>query len=447
LYAGSTTWPAGRAPEVLELAELAESRSPGLRAAPGTYPVPPGRGRWRVTLHARDFTGNASLAQTTMAVLPDAMTRVLTRAWNSSAQLDFAIDGRSEAAGLIAELQQDVVAWRWDDTANVDRPMFRGPITQTADNLTEETHVVNVTAHDHLAMLSRRLLTAAVTYTNADQDDMAADLVTRASAVSASSGTSLAPGSVLPLVLLLANPDGSTRSAKSGQLRSNTFNASTDLLTILDGEATLVNGFDYDVLPAGLTGSSDALRVFYPYQGVQRSDLALVYGSTVSALTRTIDSSTYGNYWRVIGNNSSGGNPATAQLFAETWNADANNVPTYPIGLWMSADNAPSIVTPAALTAQAQGDLSLHGTLIPVYTLTLTPGTYYYGAPFMGDVVPLVVQSGRLNVNTNVRVLGITYQIGDDGQEDVLLTVGQPGRTLVQLIQQSQHDLNALALR
>jgi hypothetical protein len=85
--------------------------------------------------------------------------------------------------------------------------------------------------------------------------------------------------------------------------------------------------------------------------------------------------------------------------------------------------------------------------LIPVYTLTLTPGTYYYGAPFMGDVVPLVVQSGRLNVNTNVRVLGITYQIGDDGQEDVLLTVGQPGRTLVQLIQQSQHDLNALALR
>jgi hypothetical protein len=65
----------------------------------------------------------------------------------------------------------------------------------------------------------------------------------------------------------------------------------------------------------------------------------------------------------------------------------------------------------------------------------------------MGDVVPLVVRSGRLNVNTNVRVLGITYTIGDDGQEDVALTVGQPGRSLVQLLQQSQHDVNALARR
>ena len=44
----------------------------------------------------------------------------------------------------------------------------------------------------------------------------------------------------------------------------------------------------------------------------------------------------------------------------------------------------------------------------------------------MGDVVPLIVQSGRLNVNTNVRVVGITYAIGDDGQEDVTLTVGRP---------------------
>jgi hypothetical protein len=440
----ATTWPAGRAPQVADLADL---EPPGPRAAPGTYPVPPGRGRWRLTLHARDFTGSANLAQTAMASLGDATGRVVTRAWNTPAQLDFTIDGRSQAAGLIAELQQDIVAWRWDDTSGVDRPMFRGPVTQTADALTADAHSVAVTAHDHLAMLSRRLLTQPATYTNADQDDMAADLVTKASAVTASSGTSLAPGSVLPLVLQTANPDGSTRTTKSGQLRSNTFNASTDLLSILDGEATLVNGFDYDVLPAGLTGTSDALRIFYPYQGVQRSDLALVYGSSVTALTRTVDSSTYGNYWRVIGNNSSGGNPAIAQMFAETWSADANNVPAYPVGLWMSADNAPSSVTPAALAAQAQGDLSLHGTLIPVYTLTLTPGVYYYGAPYMGDVVPLVVRSGRLNVNTNVRVLGITYTVGDDGQEDVALTVGQPGRTLVQMLQQSTQDLNALARR
>jgi hypothetical protein len=442
-----TTWPAGRGPEIADLSALAarhNAQTP--RAAPGTYPVPPGRGQWRVTLHNRDFTGQLTLAQTTTAALTDAYSRVLTRAWDTSAQLDLNIDGRSEAAALIAELQQDVVAWRWDDTAGVDRPMFRGPITQTLDTLDENSHVVAVTAHDHLSMLSRRLLTAQVPYTNIDQDDLAADLVNRASNVSSSSGTSFAPGSVLPLTLALVNPDGTVRTVKSGQLQTVTFNASTDLLTILDGQAKLQSGFDYDCLPGGLNGTSDALRVFYPYQGVQRTDLALVYGSTVSALTRTIDSSLYGNYWRVIGNNGQS-DPNAAQLAAESWNSDANNVPKYPVGLWMSADNAPSIASSGALLSQAQGDLALHGSLIPTYTLSLAAGVYYYGAPYMGDVVPLVVRSGRLNVNTNVRVLGITYTIGDDGQEDVALTVGQPGRTLVQMIQQSQQDVNALARR
>jgi hypothetical protein len=438
-----TTWPAGRGPEVADLERL---EPPGERAAPGTYPVPPGRGQWRLTLHNRDFTGQLSLYQTSTAALTDSISRVLTRAWDTAAQLDFTIDGRSEAAALISELAQDVVAWRWDDTAGIDRPMFRGPITQTQDNLDEQSHVVNVTAHDYIAMLSRRLLTAAVTYTAADQDDIVADLVNRASAVSSSGGTSFAPGSVLPVTLALVNPDGTVRTIKSTQIRTLPYQASTDLLTITDGLAKLLNGFDYDILPAGLGGTADALRIFYPYQGVQRSDLALVYGSTVAQVQRTVDSSIYGNYWRVIGNNGSA-DPNAAQLFAETWSSDANNVPKNPVGLWMSADNAPSLTDANSLVAQAQGDLSLHGSLIPTYTLTLTAGAYYYGAPYMGDVVPLVVRSGRLNVNTSVRVLGITYTIGDDGQEDVALTVGQPGRTLIQMIQESQSDINALARR
>jgi hypothetical protein len=175
--------------------------------------------------------------------------------------------------------------------------------------------------------------------------------------------------------------------------------------------------------------------------------MALILCSTVSSLTRLVDSSTYANYWRVIGNNGSGGSTTAAQLAAEAWNADANSVAANSLGLWMSPDNAPSLTTPAALQAQANGDLSLHGTLIPSYTVTLSPGAYVYGSPNMGDVVPLRVTSGRLNVNTWIRVLGLKFTIGDDGQEDVALTVGVPGRTLVQMINQSKRDINALAQR
>jgi hypothetical protein len=436
------TWPAGRA----AVGDLEDTYTPDGRAAPGAYPIPAGRGRWRVTLHARDFTASLTPYQTSLAALPDAANRKLTRAWNTPAQLDFTIDGRSDQASLIAELQQDVMAWRWDDTAGADRAMFRGVVSQTSDTVSEESHLLAVTAHDYAGMFARRLLTNALAYNNVDQDDIVADLVSKANNVVSVNGTPMSPGSVMPLTVALVNPDGTTRTAKSGQARVRNYNASTDIATLLGELAAVINGFDYDVLPTGLNGTADALRLFYPYQGVQRSDLALVYGSSVTALTRQIDSGAYGNFWRAVGNNGSA-DPAAPQLVAETWNTDANSVSTRPVGLWMSVDNAPSVVTQATLNDQANGDLSMHGTIIPTYTLTLAPGFYGYGSPYLGDVVPLVVRSGRLNVNTNVRVLGITYTIGADGQEDVALTVGQPGRTLVQMIQQSQSDVNALARR
>jgi hypothetical protein len=65
----------------------------------------------------------------------------------------------------------------------------------------------------------------------------------------------------------------------------------------------------------------------------------------------------------------------------------------------------------------------------------------------MGDTVPLVVEAGRLNVNTTVRVLGITYTIGDDGQEDVALTLGRPLTTLADAFTQADRDADALTRR
>ena len=65
----------------------------------------------------------------------------------------------------------------------------------------------------------------------------------------------------------------------------------------------------------------------------------------------------------------------------------------------------------------------------------------------MGDVVPLVVNSGRLNVNATIRILGITYAIGDDGQEDVSLTVGRQPLTFTQLVTQADRTADALTRR
>jgi hypothetical protein len=43
--------------------------------------------------------------------------------------------------------------------------------------------------------------------------------------------------------------------------------------------------------------------------------------------------------------------------------------------------------------------------------------------------------------------MGITYNIGDDGQEDVDLVLGRPATTLLKLFTQSERDLDALTRR
>jgi hypothetical protein len=50
-------------------------------------------------------------------------------------------------------------------------------------------------------------------------------------------------------------------------------------------------------------------------------------------------------------------------------------------------------------------------------------------------------------VSTTVRVLGINYAIGDDGTEDVEVTVGRPALTLTALFRDVARDVNALARR
>ena len=428
-----TPWPQGRAPDGSEEVGL----GPRLNADP--EPVPSGRGRWRLHLQARQFgpaTRSAPIAE-----LASARSRRLEQKYNAPATLTFTVSGRSPEAAELAELRSDVVATRWDETSGRDVIVFRGIVAQTEDQISEQEHTVTVTCHDYLKMLERRLLTAPYAPTQTDQDVIVRDLVAYASTVPTSGGQSFGAGAYLPLVAQPVNPDGAERVTPSGQLRDRAYLGNQKLDEALANLAAVINGFDYDLAPYGL-GDADAVRVFYPYQGTQRFDMALVYGSTVSALTRTVNSGDYANYWRVLGEGTE-----DAQLYAEAHNSDAIDVTVTGLGLWQSGDNASDVSIQSTLDEKAHGDLAQSSILVPSYTVTMRPGAYVWGSPDMGDVVPLVVRSGRLDVVTDVRVVGLTYAIGDDGDEKVELTVGRPVRTLTQLINAPVADVNALARR
>jgi len=414
----------------------------GGRIGPGAWPVPEYRSRWRLTLHTRAFSPK-TLAQTLIAELVDARGRRLDQVWNTPAALTFTLDGRSQSAGLVQELLHDVVAWRWDDQVGSDIPVFRGPITQSEDQITTEAHTVTYTCHDYAAVLGRRLVTATYSVTGRDQDLIVGDLLGLASSASTSSGTSLTPASFLPVSLLAVTPAGVLRGL-SGQLRNRTYYGSQNIGTAIDDLSKVANGYDYDVIPSAVD-DHDSLRVFYPQQGVTRTGIALQYGSTVATLTRSINSADYANYVRVLGNNTSAS--PTPQLYSEAWDTTAHSISTTPVGLWMTADDNASDTVQSALDDKAAGDLNYDAILDPAYTLTMTPDAYTWGNPNMGDIVPLIVNSGRLNVNTSVRVLGISYDIGDDGQEDVILTVTRPQTSLAKIFRKSDRDVKALARR
>jgi hypothetical protein len=235
-------------------------------------------------------------------------------------------------------------------------------------------------------------------------------------------------------------------------MRDRTYAGNTQYGTALDQLAHVIGGFDYDVVPGMrgpfLNGNWDWLRIFYPSQGVVRTE-PLEYGSTIAALTRSVNSADYANFVRVLGNNGSS-DPNAAQVYAEEWNGDANNVTVAPVGLWMDAENGADVSVQSTLTEQAEGTLDLKGVLEPSYSLTLRPGTYRDGAFNMGDTMPIVIRSGRLNVtpdNATLRIVGLTFDISDDGTENVGLTVGRSLTELADLLTETARDVNALARR
>jgi hypothetical protein len=433
------TWPDGRAAVLLD--EPSERPiGPGNLVAP--VAIPPGRGRWYLTLHNRVWENQSTWQATIIAGLPSARSRTLTQQWNMPAQLQWSMPGLTQEAALIKELETDVMAWRWDESSGADVCMFHGIVTASQDDLSEQAYTVTFTAMDYLAMLGRRYSSAAFSYNNVDQDSIAAALVAFLPGV-----PNLMPGGYLPIRAVPRNPDYTYRAAATGTLRVRNYTAGAQILTLLDELAKCQGGFDYDCTPSnpalGQAGPQPVVRIFFPYQGISRSDISLVYGSSVSALTRQVNSADYANYWRVIGAPPSPG----TQLSSETWNADANNVGVNPIGTWQDIDNAPAVSVQATLDQQAAGDLSLFGVLTPTYQLTLRPNFYTFGNPNMGDVVPLIVKAGRLNVNSSIRVLGITYTIGDDGDENVALTVGRPESTLPGILTATNRDVAALSRR
>jgi hypothetical protein len=419
---------------------------PRIEVDPRMTDPPDGRW-WRVQLWRRyPFSGK-------IAELSEARSRSLHLDLRGPARFAFTIDGRSLEGALMAELTQDVVALRWNPVTAAYDIAFRGPIAQIEDVLSETVHSVNVTAGDYRAMLDRRLI-----YSGGQVYDPIVGItptVDQAVMVRLYSvqlhtgglGLNMRWGGVW-------NPDGTYRSdADTGTQRQRVVQGGETCATWIDQLSAVEGGFDWSVEPVNPNNSlvwTAEVRVWYPRRGTTKQWVA-EYGVTVGNLTRTARTSDFANYIRVSGASLTTinvpGQPATTvPIFA----VYPDTVGTEPdaVGFWQSAKAQPDVMLPQTLREAAIGYWNVLRNPQPSYTLDVIPRRWHSPADcWLGDTIPLRINSGRLTVDDVVRIVGLDWQISDNNTDVLSLTCARPLDNFATMSADTQKALAALARR
>ncbi len=324
--------------------------------------------------------------------LTEAKSRNVTLRLTEPSEASFTLDGTSRDAGRIKELVTDV--WLFRD----GRPLYRGRVGLTGDDLDEDRHGMAVSSADYRAVLGRRLLREGdpLTYTQVDQAQLAWNLI---------SITQGRTGGSLGIVR------GSGQA--TGVLRDRTWEPGETVLHYLDLLANVQDGFDYDLAPSG-TSTALSFDVFYPLRGTDRQ-VVLDFPGAIAKGSRQVDPGQYANSVRVSGDET-----------VVPARATAANVGTADEGRWEAQVGDTTILEAATLTARAQAELALAQVVTPSWTVTLRPN--FWGGPdhiWLGDPVTLAVRSGRLSALTSLRVQELGIALDDNDEETVSLTLGQ----------------------
>jgi hypothetical protein len=369
-----------------------DTPTPGGGTVPGViggFPVP-APAQWRLFLHrprsAEPYADVAATSRTVVLNLGEPSTCA------------FGLSGRDPNVDQVEEFIADVV-WRRNGVA-----MLRCRVGASDDSIDVDTHRVNFSGVDYRSLLDRRYLSTTISTTGSptgrEQNEIVWDMVAQ---------TQAQPNGNL----------GITKSqtwVSSGVSRKDVWEAGTAIgQAITDiGQRRSVDGlygFDWDVMP------DLQLRLFAPVRGTA-TGWSLEYGVNVSSVTRRLSSSDYSNrvvtQWR---------DRAGIERMAIAQSVD---LPTRPEGLWESWQGGSWATTGEGL-AQAQGMLAKSQGILPSYEVELMPGTWDPQFCWLGDTIPLTVQSGRLEVRgVPYRVQSIKIDIDDDGKESVSVTLGNP---------------------
>lgn len=340
--------------------------------------------------------------------LTEATSRRYIARLTEPSEVSFNIDGRGVQAPLIEELASDIhVMWQpgapGEPPTGPGQQLFRGRVGATADDITETEHGMQVTALDYRAVLKRRrtINTDTNVLAGIDQAEIAWTLIAQtqshlAGDLGISKGVGFPGASVV---------------------RDRTYMAGDSIGERIQELSEVVDGFDWDITP--VSPSALHLDVWFPQRGGNKG-VVLELGGLVSKANRDVDPGEYANAIRVTGDDGAAAPPTPVER-------DVIDPDTRPEGRWDAVFGESTIQTQAALNARADWLREESQVIRPAYSLTLKAGGW--GGPghiWLGDTVQVVINSGRLAVNTALRVYELQFDISADGGETVTVTAGRP---------------------
>lgn len=365
--------------------------------------------------------------------LRGAYSRKVTFNLNDASEASVTLDGTYPAASRIVELATDMYVYRAAFRGGPKELLYRGRIGKSSDTLDENGHTVSVPSMDYRGVLKRRLLlsTSKQVWTQVDQMVIAWELLQQAqNKVGGNYG--------------ITNGVGQT----SGVLRDRSFNLGDPIGEKIQEVSEVINGFEWDVTATDVYGVQGLqLDRWYPQRGSYRGEVLMYmnHGGNLASVSRNVDSTNFANSVRLSGKQPEGGGAEPAIQERPGTGAGFNPVP--PEGRWDKMFQE-DITTTKALEERADWRLADSSLIRPSYTVKLKPGFWRgRGHIWLGDTVDLIIQSGRLDVSTQARVLEITVDINEEDTEEVSMTLGYPRTDFAKVVRDIDRRLSRLERR
>jgi hypothetical protein len=179
----------------------------------------------------------------------------------------------------------------------------------------------------------------------------------------------------------------------------------------------VINGFDFLITPSIKINTLGVFNV-YAKRGSTITDFRLEYGeglkNNIQSWSRKRTLSDMFNSIVVEGQGLGDARLTSTQT---------DNVLINAVGLLEGRKQDKSVTEQATLDQKADEYIRVHKTEQPIYDITLNNAYNDFGKYDVGDIVPIRIKYGYVDINTTMRIYGIDVRVSNAGEESIKLTI------------------------